>query len=306
MGSRASTFKKGGGFLNNVDLTWLSYRFTDDVPSKEGPQAWADVPKKIKGKDGKTKERFHALNLEITVLPDGAKEAVTQSLFAGGWDDYVVSEDGLTLTAPNGGEVTIGADTAAGKLIITAIEAGFPEEDLDEDPNIVNFEPMVNRRYRLVQRRNDEATRKYGKRVDKKNPKRSYDLTDLVVDQYYGVVEAAARPTAKAAAKSAAAPAKKTSPAATTASPSKKANGKATAPAAEDVSSLATTTLLEVLSENDNSITKTKLGTKVLQRLMKHPQRDDIRTWLFNDDNLAELSETGVTYDPASGVISVE
>ena len=113
MGARPSTYKKGGGFLNGVDGTITGYQWTDEFNGKAF----------VAGRDPKTKkERFHSLYLVPTVRVDGADEDVNTTLFAGGYDDYEVSEDGLTLTDPAGGDVSIGANTAAGKLLQSLVD----------------------------------------------------------------------------------------------------------------------------------------------------------------------------------------
>jgi hypothetical protein len=295
MGARPSGYKKSGGFLNGVDGTITAYRFTDDQPSKDGPVAFKAG--KVKGTDGKLKERFHTLYMELSARADGAKEDVTTHLFGGGYDDFTVSEDGLTLTAiEDGAPVTLGGNTDVARFVTSLVEAGFPETNFDEDETQINFEPMVGARVRFVQRRDEEATKKFGKRVDKRTGK-SYDRQYLVVDQVYDLAQAETKTNgaAKTIKKAAAAPAKAVTPAKGT---------KPAKAAAEDVSELATQTLLDILGENDNSIQKIKLSTRILQRLMKHPQRDDVRKWLFNDENLAGIE--GVSYDQAEGTISVE
>jgi len=301
MGARPSSFKKSGGFLNNVVGTITGYRFTDEAPSKDGPVPFK--PGKVKGPDGKLKDKFHTLYMELFARADGAKEDVSTYLFAGGADDFVVSEDGLTLTDPKGAACTLGEGTSVGILVASLVEAGFPEEELPEDENSVNYETIVGRRVRFEQRKDVEATTQFGKRKDKKNPGRSYDRTNLVVSEYLGVAEEApaqARPTQSA--KPVASVTKSTTSGIT------KANGKAAVktaakPASVDIPALATSTLLDILAENENTIQKVKLSTRILQRLMKDPNRDDVRTWLFNDENLSSID--GVTYDQASGVISI-
>lgn len=292
MGARPSSFKKGGGFLNGVDGTILDYEFSDEVPSKDGGRE----PFKP-GKDPKTKkERFHSLFVYLTVRPDGADEHVTTSVFAGGADDFVVSEDGKTLTAADGGPCSIGANTGAGKLINSLCDAGFPETNFSEDDESVNWEPMIGTRCRFVQRKDEETTRKLGKRKDKKTG-REYDRTDLIIDQVYeagnGTVEAAEeKPKAGAKGK----------PATKAAAPVK---GKAAVKKNDDVDldDLAKETLVDILGDNDGKIQKTKLSMKVLQKLMKHPQREDVRKRIFDDEFLG--LEDGWSYNPSKGLIEI-
>src|SRR5213593_1624882 len=88
MGARPSSFKKGGGFLNNVDGTFKGYQFTDEFNGEP-------FNPKAKGKDGKP--RFHSLYFVPSVRVDGADEDVTTTMFVGGFDDWNVSNDGLTI-----------------------------------------------------------------------------------------------------------------------------------------------------------------------------------------------------------------
>lgn len=303
MGARPSTFKRGGGFLNGVDGVITSYRFTDQSPSKDGPVDFK--PGKHKGPDGKLKDNFHSLYFELHARADGAKEEVQTSLFAGGYDDYEVSEDGLTLTSPDGGPVSIGASTAAGIFITSIVEAGFDENEFDEDETTANFEPIVGKRYRFVQRRNDEATKKLGKRVDKKTGK-AYDRNDLVVDQYYGPVEETVTPTARpttAASKPSASKAAPTSSAKT--ETKSKPNGKAGTPTpAFDVAERSSQVLTDILAESGGSITKARLSSRIIQRLMKDvPVRDAVREFLGSDENLSAME--GISYDLPSRTISL-
>lgn len=296
-----SFLRKRGGFLNGVDGRIVDYRWTDESPSKDGPVPFK--PGKVKGQDGKPKEKFHSLYLELHVRADGAKEDVTQSLFAGGWDDYEVTEDGKVLSTPDGKPVTIGESTAAGMLLASLFEAGLTLDDIgyEEDAPSIDLRGILNRRVRFVQRRNEEATKRLGKRVDPKNKNRSFDRTDLVVEQVYAADENPT-PAVRTAATSTTRETK------ATASPSKangkivnKANAKAATPAV-DIEELTESTLTEIIAEAGGSISKTKAGTKILQRLMKQTDvRDDVRKQAFND---AWLSEH-FNYDQASGTISL-
>lgn len=303
MGARPSSFKKSGGFLNNVNAVITGYRFTDETPSKEGPQKF--VPGKVKGADNKMKDRFHSLYFELTVRADGAKEDVSQSLFAGGADDYVIIDDGLTLTAPDEGPCTLGENTAAARLIGTMVEAGFDENQFSEDENSVNFEPIVGQHVHFVQRRLDADEVRARKldprgRQDRQDKNKFYAWTELAIDQVYGAVEVVPPPAAPpipVATKATKAPTK--------------GNGKvalktAAVPAEDEVSDLARTTLVDILGENGGSIQKIKLSTRVLQLLTKTNvgKRDDVRKWLFSDDNLNTLVNEGlITYDQSTGQI---
>lgn len=277
MGARPSSFKKGGGFLNGVDGTITGYEFTDDMITKDGRQPFK--PGKVKDAQGRTKDRFHSLNCILSVRVDGAEEDVTTTLFVGGAEDFTVEEDGHLLV-PNEEGRELGASAGFSKFITSLCEAGFPESRLSETE--IRFEPIIGTRCRFEQRKDEEATKKYGKRVDKKT-KREYDRQDLVVSQVYDLPEA-----------------------------SGKANGKTKAgkPAAKpgkdegdvDVEELATETLLGILAEQDgNKIQQSKLGMKVLVALKTHPNREDVRKLLGSSDFLEQ--EYGWSYNKAKGIV---
>jgi hypothetical protein len=277
MSSRPSAFKKGGGgFLNNVDGVISGYEFTDEFggePFKAG---------KVNGK-----ERFHSLYFVLSARVDGADEDVTTTLFVGGADDFNVEEDGHTLTPVEEGR-ELGANTPFAKLITSLVEAGFPETNLPEDA--INFESIIGTRVRFVQRTDVEGTKKLGKRKDKKTGK-EYDRQDLVIDQVYSLP---GTETAKAA------PAKAGKPVAAKAG---KAAKVAPVPAGVDVAELATDTLTTILSEAGGTITKAKMGMKVIAKLMKDPNREAVRKFLFDDENLGAID--GVDYDKATSTISI-
>jgi hypothetical protein len=241
----------------------------------------------------------------LSARVDGAEEDVTTTLFAGGADDFTVTDEGHTLfdseyeseeaamaadaesVAAGRGAVTrqLGANTGFSKLITSLVEAGFPETNLPEDRN--NFESVIGTRVRFEQRTDVESTKKLGKRTDKKTGK-EYDRQDLVIDQVYslpGTTVAAPKAAAKAA------PAKAGKKAAAAAAPG------------VDVAALATETLTTILAEAGGSISKAKAGMKVIAKLMKHAQREEVRKFLFDDANLSAID--GVDYDAATTTISI-
>lgn len=278
MSSRPSAFKKGGGFLNGVDGVISNYEFTDFFNGKPF----------VAGRNPTTKkEKFHTLYVRLSVRVDGADEDTTTTLFAGGYDDFEISEDGHTLTPVEDGR-ELGANTSWAKFITSLVEAGFPEANLPEDA--IDFSSIIGTRARFVQRVDADTTKKLGKRKDPKTGK-EYDRQDLIIDQVYDL------PGKGAAAKSA-----KTAP----------AKGKATKPAVveeagEDIQELSSATLLAILEKNDGTMVKSKLSLPILKELgTKHPQREAVRTYLADDANLAELAEAGViTFNKKNGQIAV-
>jgi hypothetical protein len=289
MGARPTQFKKGsGGFLDGVDGVITDYIFTDEFNGE---------PFKP-GKDPKTKkDKFHALYFLLSAKPDGAEDSVTTTLFAGGADDFRISDDGKTIwdaeyetqEDADAQESTrqLGANTALGKFVTSLVDAGFPIANLS-DAQSTNFEPIIGSRVRFVQRVNVEDTKKLGKKVDKKT-KKEYDRKDLLIDQVYAVGDGSSEAADEA--------------------PVTAAKGKAGAkgkPAAVDVPTLAASTLVDILKENDNQIAKSKVSMRVLTMLMKHPNREDVKKWLFNDANLAQLASDGViTYNKPKQIIAL-
>lgn len=280
-GARPSSFKKGGGFLDGVDCVIVDYQFTDEFngePFKPG---------KIKGSDGKPMDKPHSLNVLLTVRVDGADENTTTTLKAAkDFADWTVSEDGHTVT-PNEDGANLAAGTAFAKLISSLCSVGGFDENLLPE-NEINYEAIIGYRVRLVQQVDEERTRKYGQKKDKKSGK-AFDRKDLVVDQVYGVAEPA--PKSKGG---------KANP------PSKSA--KKTAPVVEaeevDVEQLSKDTLGSIVADAGGSIAKSKISMKVLTKLMQHPNREDVRKLIFTDEFLA--LEDGWKYNKAKQLVTIE
>ena len=311
MGARPSQFKKGGGFLNNVDGVITGYQFSDEFNGE---------PFKP-GRDPKTKkDRFHSLYVPLSVRVDGADEDVTTTLFAGGFDDFNISEDGLTIwdaeygteeeAIAAGAEARqLGANTSLAKFINSLVrpvddpDNGFPEESLPEES--INFEPIIGTRVRFVQR--DDESMKGKKRKDKKTGK-EYNYQNLLVSTVYSLPGAeqepapapkkGTKPVGKVAAKPLGKTATKPVAGKTGTVPPKKSEK-------VDIPELAQQILQTVLTESGGTTTKTKLGMKVLAKLMKQPDvRESVRTWLFDDNNLSDIE--GVTYNKAKGTITLD
>ena len=90
MGARPSSFKKGGGFLNEVDalITGMTFESGDTYPIKKGPR---------KG------EEFTPLSLTVSARVDGAEEDVSKRLLISDASRFGdVSADGTTLATPHG------------------------------------------------------------------------------------------------------------------------------------------------------------------------------------------------------------
>ncbi len=273
MGARPSQYKKGGGFLNGVDGVIETYEFTD---------AFNGEPFKA-GKDPKTgKPRFHAINCLLGVRVDGADDLVYTNLFVGGFDDFTISDDGLTLT-PNEDGRELGAGVAFTTLIASLCNAGFPEENLPEDE--INFEAIIGTRVRFEQKKNEELTKKLGKRVGKDG--KTFDRQDLVITNVYDLPGKEAKAVKPAAGKSA----------------PKAAAGKAKKSAEPDFSEEAKDVVLAVLAANDGQVAKSKLAMKVTQKLLKHESREEIRILATSDEFLS--TEQGWSFNAKKGIIAL-
>ena len=270
-GARPSGFKQGGGFLNNVDGVITDYEFTTEFPGGGG-----DKKRKKNGKGD-----FAPLYMVLSARVDGADEDVTTTLFVGGASDFDISDDGKTITPVEGAGIR--ANSGLGKFIASMVEHGFDETELPEDE--INFEPIIGQRVRFVQVVNKEATEKYGKRKARVG-KGEYDRTDLAVSAVYGKADRKATRVSK----------KGNGAVAATPGRGKKQD--------EDVTELATATLLEILAANKGSIDKARLPNKVTLALVKHPQRDEVRRLVYSDEFLA--TEQGWTYDQSSKTQTIE
>jgi hypothetical protein len=181
MGARPSSFKKGGGFLNNVDGVITGYEFTDVFPGAGG---------------GKSKSDFHTLYCILAARVDGADEDVQTTLFVGDADAFEITDDGHTLV-PNDEGYELGANSGFATFIASLCDNGFPDTKFPEDE--FNWEAMIGTRVRFKQQINEALTKKLGKRKGK-DGKAEYSRTDLVIDAVYDVKSSGAA-TGKTASK---------------------------------------------------------------------------------------------------------
>lgn len=263
-------FKKGGGgFLNGVDGTIVGYKFN----TKE----WES--KKKGGSD------YSTLSVQIDVLQDGADEPVQQFIPAGFFypENQSISDDGLTLESDSDGAI-IRDDTDFARFVGSMIEAGFPEADLEAGEGR-NFEAMVNQRFTFKREVDVEGTKQFGKRKDKKDPKKEYNRDWLLVAAYLGPAEASSKKggAKKTAAKPAAKPAPK---------------GKA-AKAEEADTDRADEAIVELVSAaKDNVIPRAQVSSAVVRYALTNKlaaaDREALRKQLFDEDYLKDAAERGV------------
>lgn len=315
MGARPSSFKKGGGRLNNVAATIMGIEFTGDelvyTKGESGFSRQEFTPGKVKTAEGKLKDKFHTLNALVSLRVDGATENSIEPMFAGGAEDFAISDDGLTIwdaaydTPEAAAEAAedpankvkeLGANTKFANFITSLCEAGFPETNLPEDR--ICYEAIVGTRVQLIQR--EDPAMKGKKRIDKAT-KKEYPYTFTAVDDVLALPEAAeapAAPAAKAAAK--AAPKTAAKPAA--------GKTKVAAPVAEpepeesDLDAETTVALMDALGQKSPQKVG-DLSMWVLKNRMKHPQREAIRSRIVDKAFLA--TEDGWTFDKAAKTVAV-
>ena len=260
---RPSQAKRGGGgFLNGVDVMFTGYQFelAADQEIKKGKNA------------GKT---WSPISFVPSFRVDGADADVSQRLLLCNADtvDATVSDDGLTVTF--GPDALIFADNETMIFLQSLIDAGFPESNFNDDPTVLNVEPAVGCRLKLVQTVNAEKTKQQGKQKGKDG--KEYDRKDLKVAEVLSLPQVAAKTNGKTKA---------------VVKGGKAAKG-------PDVSELAAETLAGILEANDGSIALAKLRMKVFAAFgAKHPQRDQrdaVIAYLTNPDNLEGVD--GVEFD---------
>lgn len=314
MGSRPSQFKKGGGRLNGVDVVITGVEFTGDelvyTKGESGFSRQEFVASKVKKEGGGVKDKFHTLNALVSLTVDGATEATIEPMFAGGADDFAISDDGLTIwdaaydTPEAAAEAAedpankvkeLGANTKFANFITSLCEAGFPEVNLPEDR--ICYEAIVGTRVLLMQR--DDPGMKGKTKTGKDGKARPYQYT--AVDDVLAlpdVDEAPAAPAPKAGMKATT----------TKAAPAAKAPAGKTAPTpvaepepAGDLDAETTLALVEAVGKKS----PTKVGDLsmwVLKNRMKHPLREEIRSRIVDVAFLA--TQDGWVYDKATKTVS--
>src|ERR1035437_3515836 len=188
MSARPSSFKKGGGFLNEVDalITGLTFEVGDTHQIGKG--------KKRAGED------FTPLSLTVMARVDGAEEDVSKRLLISDASRFGdVSADGTTLATPDG--QAIAASSEAGIFINSLVNPteggeGFPEDRLMEDDTEVSYQPVVGTRVRFVQQ---AATGTRAGKTQKGKDGREWPVRELVVAKVYDLPQAAGKSNGKAA-----------------------------------------------------------------------------------------------------------
>ncbi len=274
MGLRDAFSKSSGGRLNNVDATVVDYEFSTTFPYE------------AKGKTAGKKSTFNTLWFNASIKTDGAEEAVVEPIFAGDADQWDISEDGHSVS-PKEGVERAGFFGSIVVLLEDMFNAGFPEPDYEAGGEI-DLSSLIGERFRFVQVKDEEATKRMGKQIDKKDPKKSYDRKRLGVTEYHGAAKEEAAPAAKA----------KTS----TFARGGKTNGaakNAKTKEADELVEYADSILLDLLNAaKGNTIKKADLGSLSTRKLLGNPKRLAVQKLLSSDDYLGR--ENGWGYDGGS------
>lgn len=282
MGSRKSSFKTGGGGVDQQDGTIVDYEFTDAFM---GTPYVAGTMKELK--TGRTVEKPHSLNCCLQIRLDGADDNVLQTLrVAKQYDSWEITDDGHTITPLDG--QGLGSSSAFGKFIQSWEAASGIGAESDAVPEgVFNYAPIVGSRVKFIMQDYSEAElasiKKLGateKRVGKDG--KEYNRQSLMVETVYSTV------TAK--------PAKLTGKPTSSLAKTGKTNGAAKEVNVDD---LATVTLLSILQEaKDQQMAKVRLSVPVLRKLLGNPQMEAVRTRILDDEFLE--TENGWTFDAAS------
>ena len=269
--ARPSAFKQGGGgSFNGVDGKITGYEFSTSHPFS----------------DSASNDYVYAA---VTAAIDGSDEDQTTAFLVGNADDFEIEDDGHTLVPvdPDGG---LRANSPFSKFVVSMITGGFPESSLPEDR--INFEAFIGSRVRFVQVNDVDAQGNVKMRKAKKGKFKGKEFPQTHTE-VSSVIEL---PGAKKGGTKAAAASSK----------SKKAV--ADDDDAVDVDELATETLLGILRAvkgDDKEILKKKLPVAVMNTLGgKHPQREDVRKKLGDDEFLS--IEAGWSYDKKSQLITLD
>lgn len=271
MGARPSSFKRGGGYLNNVTATVVGYSFLVGEPAE------------MKKGDRKG-EMFTPLSLVPEFQEEGASDVKTQRLLIGEATDYGdVEDDGLTLLTPEG--QAIPASSEAGIFLASLCDSPeFPEDRFEETDERINLEPMIGTRLVLVQEVNAEKTTRQGKQKGKNG--KEYDRKDLKVKE---VLSVAAIKGVKASAKS---------------------SGKGAKPVEVDIDKVADAVVPGLVEKAGGSLARKQLGARLQVTKTKFPAYAGVwvavSARVQSEEYLADAAERGIIgYDPKKQVLSL-
>lgn len=289
-------FRKGGGFLNNVDGLVIAGGFTVTPDFGNGPQ-------EQEVKEGNSTPLWYAVQIRV----DGGDKVDSLNLYAGSADDFVISEDGQTLTPATEGAAMWGG-TAFQKFYESFVLNGGEDVEPEEDGSL-NFGRIVGARARFVQVKDEDAMKRAAKNYKKSKGKinelgqrkgtdgKFYDQKSLQVESVYSldndVTEAAAPVSGKG---------KKAVAGKTAGNATKQAKG----PVAPAIDEFAQETLIALLKKaKGNTLKQTDLNVQVTRALVNDSaRREDVRKFLTTPANLQAIAESGaITFN--KGVIGL-
>ena len=261
MGARPSSFKSGGGFLNNVDATLVGYKFSKTF---QGGKATA--------KDSEKTPLYFIPEFQV----DGADDIADTNLYAGSGDMFTIEDDGTTLSY-DADDASIWSKSPAGVFLASLTEqAPSLEATLPDIGEPINYQSLIGVRVRLVQEVDEEATKRLGKRVDPKNPDKSYNRTVLKVARVIALPgETSSKATTTKAAK-----------------PATRATGGTTA-----VATLAADTLVDVISAAGGTIAKSRVKLAVFRALDGNPMQDAVQRLVSTDEFINSAAGWTVSAD---------
>lgn len=238
---RPSNQTEGTGLLNDVDVTWVGLAFKEWDYNGSVPEA---VPA-----------------LEITMEVDGDDSTQVQYFSAGKLKDWVPSADGTTLEAV-GSATGINKTTNLAILMNSLVEAGYPEEEIDDDCTA-----FIGLKCHMVR---VPAPKRSGLPETPRADGKVFEKTNLIVSDIISM---------PGEAKAAKGGAKGKATKATT-------KGKAAAGGEEDSKDKATQVVLDILSDNPKGLDKKKLGQMVFVALKSDPARNSVLQLVFSDEFL--------------------
>ena len=238
VGFRPTDFTDGGGLLDNADVAWKSCEFVMWDYNGNGPQTPA-----------------------LKVVMDHEGEEVEQFFSAGKADDWAPSKDGTKLI-PVGNATGINRKSNLAILINSLVDAGFPEDKIEDDVSV--FEGLKCHMVRKPAEKRPGLVRT--PRADGK----VFEATNLVVDEIQQL------PWEKKAASG------------------KKAAPKDTEQEQEtgggdddDVEQEAIAAIMEVLEKNPKGIDKKKLAAQVFTKVKASKNRNAISQLVYKDEFLS-------------------
>ena len=255
----------GGGYLNGVSGVIKSITF------KAGNSGVAE-------KSGKSWTKYSGV---ITVLADGAENEVPQFADAGFLrGDQTISADNRTIEGDDAYFLS-GNENPFGRFIVSLFEGEgnrLPESLWEATNGGRNYDALAGVRVTFQRVRDEEATKRMGKRKDPKTGK-EYDRDYLLVSEVLAAPAPAAK-GAKAAVKGAAKGAVKAAPAV----------------ASTDAADAA---LLSILGGTaDNTLERSKVSGAVvryaLAQKLEQADREAIRKTLQDDAYIADAADRGL------------